>query len=58
MLKKATGSHFNSVGHSIDDFKVTVIEKVKKSDESYRKERERYHIKKFNTFYKGLNRQP
>jgi hypothetical protein len=27
-------------------------------NESYRKERERYLINKFNTYYKGINRMP
>ena len=37
---------------------VTVIEKVKKNNESYRKERESTVIRKFNTYYKGMNRHP
>jgi hypothetical protein len=55
---KATGEHFNSPGHSLSDLTITVLEKVKSSDTLYRKEREKYFIRKFNTFYKGLNRQP
>ena len=31
------------------------LERVKKNDESYRKERETYFINKFNTFYRGIN---
>ena len=48
VTSQATGDHFNLPGHS--DMKVMVIEKVKVNDESYRKERESYHIKKFNTY--------
>ena len=53
-----TGEHFNSPGHSLADTTVTILEKVRSSDDLYRKEREKYFIRKFNTFYKGLNRQP
>ena len=45
-------------GHSLADMKMVILEKVKKNDELYRKEREHYFIRKFNTYYKGLNRQP
>ena len=57
-LTKATGEHFNSPGHSLSDLSITVLEKVRSDDDLYRKEREKYFIRKFNTFYKGLNRQP
>ena len=53
-----TGHHFNSPGHSLSDLRITVLEKVRSDDDFYRKEREKYFIRKFNTFYKGLNRQP
>ena len=56
-LNTATGFHFNTPGHSVSNLTVTIIEKVRKSDESYRKQREKYHINKFNTYYKGLNQQ-
>ena len=54
----ATGEHFNSPGHSISDLSITILEKVKRKGEAYRKEREKYFIRKFNTFYRGLNRKP
>ena len=39
--------------------KMVILEKVKKNNELYRKEREHYFITKFNNNYsKGLNRQP
>ena len=53
-----TGEHFNSPGHSLADMTITILEKVKSNDDLYRKEREKYFIRRFNTFYKGLNRQP
>ena len=55
---KATGIHFNQRGHSVSKVRITILEKMKTRDESYRKERERYLINKFNTYYKGINRMP
>ena len=55
---QATGKHFNSPGHSLSDLSSIILEKVRSSDDMYRKEREKYFIRKFNTYYKGLNRQP
>ena len=52
-----TGHHFNQPGHSLSDLEITIIEKQKTEDDNYRKEREQYFINKFNTFYKGMNRQ-
>jgi hypothetical protein len=57
-LSKATGEHFNSPGHSLSDLNITVLEKVRQKEDLYEKEREKYFIRKFNTFYRGLNRQP
>ena len=51
----ATGEHFNLPGHSLSDLSITILEQVKKKDDLYRKEREKYFIRKFNTFYRGLN---
>ena len=51
----STGDHFNLPGHSLADLNITILERVKKDDENYRKEREAYFINKFNTFYKGIN---
>ena len=53
----ATGAHFTSPGHSLSDMKISILEQIKKSDDVYRKIREKYHIQKFNTFYEGLNKQ-
>ena len=55
---KITGRHFNLPGHTIANMKFAIIEKVRKQDELYRKEREKFHIKTFNTHYKGLNVKP
>ena len=55
---QATGNHFNLPGHGPENMKFTIIEKVKKVDETYRKERERYFIEKFNTFHAGINKMP
>ena len=57
-LTQATGEHFNSAGHSLADLSIIILEKVRSNDDLYRKEREKYFIRKFNTFYGGLNRQP
>ena len=58
MLDKATGEHFNMPGHDINCMKVSIIEKVRKLCVQYRKEREKYFIRKFNSYYKGMNKQP
>ena len=52
-----TGSHFNQPVHALSHLSITIIEKQKNENEIYRKEREKYFIDKFNTHYKGLNRQ-
>ena len=53
----ATGAHFNKPRHQLSDLSVTILEKIRKEDDSYRKERERYFINLFNTYHKGLNKQ-
>ena len=58
IYSQPTGHHFNLPGHSEDNMNITILEKVKKNDTYYRKEREKYLIKKFNTYYRGLNRMP
>ena len=54
----ATGAHFNGKGHSLENMKICIIEKVKKSSEQYRKEREKFFIQKFNTYHNGINKKP
>ena len=56
-LNTATGHHFNTPGHSVSNLRVTIIEQVRTDNEGYRKQREKYHINKFNTFHNGLNQQ-
>ena len=49
--------HFYSNGHSVDDFSVIGIEKIF-GDETYRKVRESFWIKKLKTLIPdGLNQQ-
>ena len=57
-ITQATGFHFNLPGHSLSDMKVSGLELIRNPDSEYRKERESYIIRKFNTFYKGINRIP
>ena len=57
-ISNPTGLHFNLPGHSLGNMKMTILEKVAKNDDMYRQERERHLIRKFNTFYHGINRQP
>ena len=57
ITSQATGAHFNSPGHTLSDLKIMILELVKYRDTAYRKEREEYFIKKFNTFYEGMNKQ-
>ena len=54
---KATGAHFNSPGHSEANLKISVIDQVKKHSDLYRKEREDFFIRKFNTYNDGLNKK-
>ena len=57
-LNQPTGYHFNLPGHSLDQLKVTVLERVTKTSALYRKERESYFIRKFNTLNRGMNKAP
>ena len=52
---QATGNHFNSPGHSLADLSITCSRESEKNDDLCRKEREKYFIRKFNKFYRGLN---
>ena len=55
--EKATGMHFNLPGHSVTNMKVSIIEQVKYNSDLYRKEREDFYIRRFNTYNEGLNRK-
>ena len=54
---KATGAHFTMPGQSLADLRVSAIEHTKGRGSEYRKEREHFFIRKFNTFHRGLNKQ-
>ena len=57
VTKTATGHHFNLPGHSLADLSVVILEQVKKSDTLYRKAREEYHIRRFDTLHRGMNQK-
>ena len=54
---KATGAHFSLPGHSLADLRVTIIENTRGKSALYRKEREHYFIRYFDTYHKGINLQ-
>ena len=54
---KATGAHFSQPGHSLADLRITVLENTRGKTTEYRREREHYYIRRFNTFHEGLNKQ-
>ena len=56
-LNKATGYHFNQMGHSVSDTSVSILEKVNNRDARLRKERETFFMNKMNPRYKGMNRR-
>ena len=56
--QKAKGEHFNLPGHGMHNMKFSILEKVKSSDPLYGREREKLLIRKFNTYHKGINREP
>ena len=57
-LNKATGEHFNLLGHSINNMKFTMFKQVKSFVPLYGREREKLLIRTFNTFYNGINKEP
>ena len=57
VASRTTGAHFNLPGHSLADLSVTILEQTKSSDPEYRMEREKYFIRKFDTFNHGLNKE-
>ena len=50
-----TGIYFNLPGHSLANFKVTVIEQVIYDEEEYHKEWEHYYINEFNPYRNGMH---
>ena len=57
VVSKATGAHFNLPGHILADIRITILEQVKYNNLEYRKEREKYFIRLFNTYNNGLNKE-
>ena len=55
--EKATGYHFNLPGNSLAGLRVTAIEHTTGRSHAYRKERKHYLIRRFDTFYNGMNKQ-
>ena len=55
-LEKAIGFHFSQKNHSLSDMKVSIIEKIYNKNRFYLLEKEKHYIRKFNTKYKGMNR--
>ena len=56
MLEKPVAKHFNLTRNPLSDMTATIMKKV--NDKQYRRERARYLIQKFNSFYGGLNLKP
>ena len=54
---QATGAHFNKPGHSVENLRISVIEQIKKQSDLYRKEREEFFIRKFDTVNRGMNQK-
>ena len=55
-IEKATGYHFSQKNHSVADMKFSIIEKIYNKNRYYLLEKEKHYIRKFNTKYKGMNR--
>ena len=55
---EATGRHFNLPGHSKSDMLVQVVEKIHNKHVWAREEIESIHIRKANTYHKGINNKP
>ena len=55
---EATGRHFNLPGHQKSDMCVTICEKVHSNNVWVREEIESKHIRKANTYYRGINLKP
>ena len=51
-------SSYDSLTDVVSDLEAIILEKIMKTDPLYRKERERYIIRKFNSYYNGMNRSP
>ena len=58
VTSEAMGEHYNLPGHSKNYMRFTILEKVKSKDPLYGRELEKIHIRKFYTYYGGLNKEP
>ena len=56
-IEKATGEHFSQPSHSLADILVTALERVKRNNILYRKEREEYFIRLFYTYNREINKK-
>ena len=57
-LNEPSGEHFNLPGHSIHDMECLVLEEVKKLDPYVLRARESLLIQNFNSYNRGLNKEP
>ena len=57
VTNRATGAHWNLPGHSLAHLKVIILEQSKYKDKEYIREREKYFIRKFDTFNRGINKE-
>ena len=57
LVDTATGAHFHTPGHNLSHLTITILEQPKNKSDNYRKEREKYLINLFNTYYRGMNKQ-
>ena len=57
-ITEPSGEHFNLPGHSISDMKGMVLETVKSNNPFVLRAREALQIQKFDSFRKGLNKEP
>ena len=57
-LTEPSGEHFNLPGHSIHDMECLVLEEVRNLDPYVLKARESLLIQNFNSYNRGLNKEP
>ena len=55
-MSQPVGNHFNLRGHNLSDMRATIVEKVFSTDKFIREEKESMWIRKFNSKYKGMNK--
>ena len=57
LVDTATGSHYTLPGHSLADLELIVVEQTRYKNDLYRKEREEYNIRMYDTLHNSLNRK-